>query len=232
MHHGIGLVTASTASEKAELLNHLFHSVFNTSLGNCSQESSSLPTSSLSSTDISYEDTFMPLTSLDPSKAMGGGDGIPPHILKHSATPLLYPIHHLFMLCLAQSHLPIEWRSHYITPIPKCGDRSPVSSYQTICLLCCLRKVLGSLVFDKESEFRMSSFVSLEQFGFVKNRSTLQHLVLYSEFLTSVHADRCQVNSYISIYTRLSILFHKTSFYPSCGMPVLQVISVHSSGLI
>ena len=58
----------------------------------------------------------MALTSLDFSKAMGGGE-IVHHILKHFATALLYPVHHLFILYLAQSYLPLEWRSHYNTPI-------------------------------------------------------------------------------------------------------------------
>ena len=203
-----GSVTASTASEKAELLNQFFHSVFNTSLDNCPQDFSSLPSSSLSSIDFSYEDTFLALTSLDSSKAMGG-DGIPPHILKHSATALLYPIHHLFMLCLAQSYLPLEWRSHYITPIPKSGDLSSASNYRPISLLCCLSKVLEKLVFDKISEFLMSSSISLQQFGFVKNRSTLQQLILYNEFLTSARADRCQVDSvYLDIRKAFDTVSH------------------------
>ena len=37
--------------------------------------------------------------------------------------------------------------------------------------------------------------MSLQQFGFVKNCSTLQQLILYNEFLTSARADRCQVDS-------------------------------------
>ena len=100
MHHSS--VTASTASEKAELLNQFFCSVFVASLDNCPEDSSSLPTSSLISIDIPYEDTFMALTFIDSSKAMDG-DGI----LKHFDTVLLHPTHHLYMLCLAHSYLPL-----------------------------------------------------------------------------------------------------------------------------
>ena len=59
---------------------------------------STLPASSLCSIDISLEDTFLALSSCDPSKAMGG-DGIPPMILKHAASALAEPVHHLFYLC-------------------------------------------------------------------------------------------------------------------------------------
>ena len=79
---------------------------------------STLPASSLCSIDISLEDTFLALSSCDPSKAMGG-DGIPPMILKHAASALAEPVHHLFYLCLTKSYLPAEWRCHHITPIHK-----------------------------------------------------------------------------------------------------------------
>ena len=58
-------VTASTESEKAEPLNQFFHSVINTGLDNCPLDCSALPNSSLSSIDISYENTFMVLTPLE-----------------------------------------------------------------------------------------------------------------------------------------------------------------------
>ena len=97
-------VTASTAFEKEELLNSFTQ--FLIQVDNCPLDSSSLPSSFLISIDFSYEHTFMALTYLDSLKAVGC-DGILPFILKHSATAVLYPIHHLFMLYLAQSYLPV-----------------------------------------------------------------------------------------------------------------------------
>ena len=206
IHHGS--VTATMKSDKAELFNKFFHSVFTTNYEHCSQDSPSFPNSSLCSIDISHDDTFTALASLDPSKAMGG-DRIPPIILKHSASALLYPIHHLFTLCLSQSYLPAEWRSHYITPIPKSGDLSSVSNYRPISLLCCISKVLERVVFEKVCEFLMSSSISLRQFGFVRNRSTLQQLILYSEFLITARADRCQVDSvYLDIRKAFDTIPH------------------------
>ena len=197
-----GLVTASIASEKAELLNQLFHSVFNTSLDNCPQYFSSLPTSSLSSIDISYEDTFMALTSLDSSKAMGG-DGIPPHILKHSATVVLYPIHHLFMLCLAQSYLALEWQTHYITPIPMSRDLSSVSNYQTISLLYCWPKLLEKLVFDKVSEFWCPPIYHFSSLGL----SELFYFAATNSVQWVLH-----LRSYWSLSSRLSLSRYTQGF--------------------
>ena len=65
-----------------------------------------------------------------------GGDDFPPIILKNAALAFLEPVHHLFILCLSKSNLPEEWRSHYITPVYKSGDRSVVSNYRPVSLLC------------------------------------------------------------------------------------------------
>ena len=121
---------STSRAEKAELLNYFFHSVFNVSSGTLQLDIFLCPEGSLSPINISLSDTFIGLASLDPSKAMGG-DGIPPAILKHSATALAKPVHHLFSLCLSQAYLPDEWHQHHIIAIPKPGDRSQVSNYQS-----------------------------------------------------------------------------------------------------
>ena len=72
-----------------------------------------------------------------------GGDGIPPIILKGTAAAILEPLHHLFAMCTQKSSLPAEWRDHYITPIPKSGDRSVVSNYRPISLLSCISNYLS-----------------------------------------------------------------------------------------
>ena len=55
--------------------------------------------------------------------------------LHKAGKAILEPLHHIFLLCIKQSSLPSEWRDHYITPIPKSGDRSLVSNYRPISLL-------------------------------------------------------------------------------------------------
>ena len=51
--------------------------------------------------------------------------------------------------------------------------------------------------------------MSFRQFGFVWNRSTLQQLILYSEFLISAHADRCQVYLvYLDICKAFDVIPH------------------------
>ena len=68
----------------------------------------------------------MERTSLDSSTSMSG-DGI----------------------SSAQYNLPLEWSSHYITPIPKFIDRRIyLQLYQPIPLSCCLSKGLSALQSD------------------------------------------------------------------------------------
>ena len=139
--------SAQTATDKANLFSKFFHSVFVVDAANATFHSSSFPVSSLCSIEITLEDTFAALSSCDPSKATGG-DRIPPIILKYTAAALAEPIHHLSSLCLSKSYLPTELRRHHITPIHKSGDRSIISNYHPISLLCCISKILKRLVFD------------------------------------------------------------------------------------
>ena len=135
-------VVADTPSEIASLFNQYFHSVYNSNSSSVSQPPPTLPEVSLCSIDISVHDLFKALCSLNCGKAMGG-DGIPPIILKGTAAAILEPLHHLFAMCTQKSSLPVEWRDHYITPIPKSGDRSVVSNYRPISLLSCISNYLS-----------------------------------------------------------------------------------------
>ena len=154
------------------LIGFSIQSVFNDHSTLPFYESSTIPADSLSSISISIHDIWDALVTLDTTKAMGC-DGIPLLILKHAATALVDPIHHLFNLCISQSSLPSEWCSHLITPIPKSGDRSNIENYRPISLLCSISKVLEKIIFDKVSDFILNHTISLSQFGFIKKWSTI-----------------------------------------------------------
>ena len=177
-------VVADTPSEIASLFNQYFHSVYNSNSSSVSQPPPTLPEVSLRSIDISVHDLFKALCSLNCGKAMGG-DGIPPIILKGTAAAILEPLHHLFARCTQKSSLPAEWRDHYITPIPKSGDRSIVCNYRPISLLSCISKLFEWLVFDQVSTFLMETSLSNSQFGFIQNRSAAKQLLLHTKSIIS-----------------------------------------------
>ena len=115
----LGNVCATTDSDKASLFNKYFHYIY--SSVHCDLPSSfDSPQTSQMLGDISIQESevYELLISLNTSKAMGC-DGISPMLLKHCATALFQPLHHLFLLSIMHIYLPLEWRTHLIKPILK-----------------------------------------------------------------------------------------------------------------
>ena len=175
--------SAATDKDKASMFNSYFHSVMTRS-DFALPSPCDLPVleSSLVNITILDSEVYDALISLDETKAMGI-DGIPPIILKHCALAPYKPFHQLFSLCLKQGCLPSEWKVHHITPVPKSGDLTSVKNYRPITLLCTISKVLEHLVYNKVIDFLSRSLYS-KQFGFIKNSSCLQNLLL---FLTNIY---------------------------------------------
>ena len=158
---------------KANLFNKFFNSVFTPN----SSPQKSIHTVNDMDDSISFEeeDVSQYLSLLDPAKAMGI-DNIPNSVLKHCSRSLCSPIYHLFQQCVKQGYLPNEWRLHKIIPIYKSADKSSVKNYRPISLLCCISKVLESLVYDRIYD-NISSHISTNQFGFLRQRSSVQQLL-------------------------------------------------------
>ena len=175
-------ISVASDFEKATMFNQFFYSVFTKSsfqlppLDDLSQ-----PLSTLNEITFSELDVFHALQSLDPSKAMGC-DGISPKLLKNCALALYQPLHHLFSLSLSQYYLPMDWRVHLIKPIFKSGDKTCIKNYRPISLLSLVSKVLEKLVYNNIVDFITSS-ISVNQFGFLKGRSTLQQLLIFFNYL-------------------------------------------------
>ena len=84
----------------------------------------------------------------------------------------------LFITCTTLSFcLPLEWCTHCIVPIFKSGDKSSVSNYRPVFLLCNSSKALEKLIHDKIIG-HVHKQLSYLQFGFMKNRSVIQQLLI------------------------------------------------------
>lgn len=81
-----------------------------------------------------------------------------------------------------------------ITPIHKSGDKHNITNYRLISLLCCISKVLEKIIFDKVAELIQLQFISSQQFGFLKGRSTLQQLVAYLSTILESFSELCQTD--------------------------------------
>ena len=151
-----------------------------------------VPATQMSSITVSESDVWKVLCSLDPGKALGP-DKISPKLLRECATPLTPPITALFNYCLSSASIPNEWKSHKITPIFKSGDRSLVSNYRPISLLCVISKVLEKLVYQNVIEF-LRPQLSPYQFGFLSNRSCLHKLLTFLSHVTQAINCRSQLD--------------------------------------
>ena len=165
----------------ANAFNHFFHSTFSSPSDFALPSTSDLPTpcSQLSTVEITRTDVYTALCALDETKAYGC-DEIHPKVLKKCLLSLLDSVHSLFVMCLSNRLIPVEWKTHKITPIPKKGDLLEIINYRPISLLCILSKVLESIIYSKIIEF-IRPKLSKYQFGFMKNKSCLtQDLMAFS----------------------------------------------------
>ena len=197
-------ISASTDGDAAELFNQYFFSIFNRQ--NVPLPPSSNPQATLDSISFSDADVHKILSSLAPDKAKGI-DNIGPQILKACSLSLYILLSHLFAQSLNNSSIPQEWLIHLICPIHKSGDKSDVSNYRPISLLCTVSKVLERLVYNKIIDF-ISPQISNYQFGFLARRSSLHQLLM---FLNSVFTSLLVKNSTDVIYLDIKKAFDSIS---------------------
>ena len=132
-----------------------------------------------------------------------GLDGIGPNVLKHCASALCEPLQHLFNVSLRQHNIPAEWKIHNISPIHKSGDRASVTNYRPISLLSSTSKVLERIIYNKCIQF-LETIISTSQFGFLRNRSTLQQLLV---FFNNVHETLHQSSQSDAIFLHFAKAF-------------------------
>ena len=136
---------------------------------------------------FTVSDVFQALVKLNPNKA-GGIDNITPTILRNCASALAAPLHHLFITSINNGIIPTEWKIHKIVPIYKSGDKMSVKNYRPISLLCNVSKVLEGLIYDWVISTVAGSIIPC-QFGFQRNTSTQQQLLIYFHQLVTSLAE-------------------------------------------
>lgn len=203
--------SASSDSGKASLFNQYFNSTFSKPKPFPSPGYTDQPTSSsatLCQIEFSESDVYKALASLDQHKAKGI-DGISPKTLARCAPALSEPVYYLFSLCTHHQSLPEEWRIHLITPVFKSGDRSSVTNYRPISLLCILSKVFERIIWNNLID-HVTPSISNVQFGFLKHRSTVHQLLL---FLDHLHHSLNHKIQFDAIYLDFSKAFDKVSHH-------------------
>ena len=101
-----------------------------------------------------------------------GSDGVPPYFIKRLKCSLLKSPLILYNKSLSNGIFPDLWKSSFVFPIFKEGNRSDVSNYRPISILSTLAKIFESIMAKRMSEFFLRS-LGPSQHGFVKG--TGQH---------------------------------------------------------
>lgn len=121
------------------------------------------------------------LQKLDPSKGPGP-DGLPAVFLKRTAESICKPLHIAFNKCITEGFFPDIWKSAYIVPIHKSGSKHDVTNYRPISIISATSKVFEKLFHSAIYPFIHNDIIP-EQHGFVKQKSTMTNLAIYSNFL-------------------------------------------------
>jgi len=160
---------------------------------------------------ISISDITEAIISLD-VKNSSGPDSIPPSFLINCADNLTYPLFLLFNQSLVSGVFPSLWKSSYLIPIFKNGDKSFIDSYRGIATLSTIPKLFEKLVTIKLTP-AVEPLLNEQQHEFRKNRSTTTNLAV---FASSILCDmECEMAGQLMLFilTLAKLLIELTTIF-------------------
>lgn len=206
-----------TSADKGEEVCNLFASYFQSTFllsnntipllnPNLNPNVPTIPYNSLGICDISINATevLKLLESLDINKG-AGPDDIPPLLIKTCSSSLVKPLCILFQRSVREGVVPKLWKSAFITPVHKSGDKSNVKNYRPISKLCVFSKIFERVIYNQVYAALSSSFI-FEQHGFLKRRSTVSNLILFNDYITAGMENGKQIDA---IFTDFSKAFDR-----------------------
>jgi hypothetical protein len=186
---------AQTDSQKAEILNDFFVSVFTKEDSNIPEFNKRDYNTILELPTITETEVKKKLAKLNPSKTPGP-DQIHPRLLKEAGDSLAYPLTILFNKSIREGTVPNSWKEACITPIYKKGSKKSPGNYRPVSLTAVLCKLMESLVRDHlVSHLVNNNLLASEQHGFVSGRSCSTQLLESLEEWTTIIDDRGSVDT-------------------------------------
>lgn len=206
-HEGHG---ASDVHGICSMFSEKFSSVFSNerlSQDQISLASRNVPLLNNTLSRISVDDSMLEsaFSKLKSSSSVGP-DGIPALILKKCAVGLLSPLRHLFGLSLSKGVFPSLWKTAYIFPVHKKGDKRNVENYRGISALNAVSK-LFELVAMEPIFSHCKQYISIDQHGFMPKRSTTTNLLSFTTYVADGMSNGMSQTD--AIYTDLSAAFDK-----------------------
>ena len=113
------------------------------------------------------------------TKSSPGEDHLEPFFIKLAAPIIAAPLAHIFNLSISKGIFPTVWKTAFVTPLFKGGDREDINNYRPISKLSCLAKIMETLVNNQLKPFLSNfSVLSPQQSGFRPNHSTISAVTL------------------------------------------------------
>ena len=164
-------------SEKAEVLNNYFSSVFTQEDINNIPIFKSQCDNIIEDLNISSNDMVKALKSLKINKSPGP-DSIHPRLLKELAVEISIPLTFIFNKSIKDGSIPSKWKIAEVRPIFKKGNKTDPGNYRHVSLTSVVCKVFESFIRDKLFKHLVdNNLLSNDQFGFCEGRSCVLQLL-------------------------------------------------------
>lgn len=199
---GVGILKAdgklaTTSSQKAEMLNNQFKSVFTKE--DCSNIPNMGPSPHPCMEDIviTKAGVLKLLQNINPNKA-AGPDQLTARFLVNVAPEITPIVTQLFQQSIDSCTVPSDWKTANIAPIFKKGDRSKPENFRPISLTSILSKILEHIIVSQiMNHLEGNNILSDTQFGFRSKRSCESQLLLTTDDVMRSLNSRKQVDAAI-----------------------------------
>ena len=192
----------SEASDKAEILNDQFASVF--TKDDCSSMPSSGNSLKSEAPPLVIQDNGVRkiLEGLNPYKA-SGPDEISSRFVKEMAPSISSALTLIFQASYDQGAVPNDWKGAFITPLLKEGDKSKASNYRPVSLTSICSKAMEHIVHSHLMKYLDKHHIlSDQQHGFRKRRSCESQLITTVHDLTKGLDNRQQIDAILLDFSK------------------------------
>lgn len=197
--------SAQSYTEGVNLFSYYFQSFYSDDVL-ASLDRSDVIQECISTFDLSIVSLRRIVTRLE-DNINAGPDGIPPMFVKRCWAALEGPVVRIFSRIFETGIFPKMWKFSYIFPILKEGDSHNITNYRPISVLSCLPKLLDALLAESLSNVLFGRLAQ-QQHGFIKGRSTLTNLLVFTDFVSEELSKSHQVDA---LYTDMSKAFDRVN---------------------
>ena len=124
------------------------------------------------------------------SKSSQDIDGITMKLLKKIATPISFPLAHIFTLSVEQGIFPEALKKSRIVPIHKAGKTDSCNNYRPIALLSTISKILEKIIATRlANHLSIHKLIHENQYGFQRHKNTEHNLMQLINYVTKALND-------------------------------------------